>query len=77
MPFERTRTYSDPVTESPCIHLRSKSMIVTGTQTPKHPDESGGQHCWCNLTQHIIGPDEKDVDARRCGPGRDCYRATY
>ncbi len=77
MAFERTRVFTDPVTESPCIHLRSKAMYVTGEQTPKHPDEAGGQYCWCNLTQHVVGPDQHDVDARRCGPGRDCYRASY
>ncbi|MBW3597239.1 MAG: hypothetical protein KY475_08190 [Planctomycetes bacterium] len=77
MAFERTRIYSEPVTETPCIHLRSKAMYVTGVQTPKHPDEAGGHYCWCNMTQHTIGPDRKDVDARRCGPERDCYRQSH
>ncbi len=77
MAFERTRVYSEPVTETPCIHLRSKAMYVTGMQTPKHPDEAGGHYCWCNQTQHIVGPDQHAVDARRCGPDRECYRATH
>jgi len=77
MAFEKHYDVPPRVTEPPCIHLRSKAMYVTGNPDPDHPDEAGSKYCWCNLTQHVIGPDNGDVDRPKCIPGRDCYRATY
>jgi len=77
MAFEKYYDVPLPVTDPPCVHLRSKAMYVTGDLDPKHPDESGSRYCWCNLTQHVIGPDQTDVDRARCIPGRDCYKATH
>lgn len=78
MAFEKTYDESKPVTEPACIHLRSKAMCVTGElKVVDHPDEAGSEHCWCNMTQHIIGPDQEDVDRPNCTPGRECYRETY
>jgi len=59
-----------------CIHLRSKSMYVTGEMKPNHPDENCEIHCWCNQSQHVLGPDQKDVDRTLCIIGRDCFRET-
>jgi hypothetical protein len=78
MPFQKHYDLPLPVTHNPCIHLRSKAIYVTGQlRNPQHPDEEGSQYCWCNLTQHVLGPDQKDVDTRNCCPGRDCYRESY
>ena len=78
MPFEKYYDQSEPVTEPACIHLRSKAMYVTGDlRNPEHPDEAGSQYCWCNLTQHIFGPDKEEVDRPTCTPGRGCFRATH
>jgi len=74
MAFSKQYDTPEPVTEPPCLHLRSKAMYVTGSRTPSHPDEVGSHGCWCNLTQHIIGPDRGEVDYPACVPGRDCYR---
>ena len=62
-----------------CIHLRSKAMYVTGD--PKNPydpdgDGDGSQYCWCNLTQHVIGPDGAQVEKSKCISGRDCCEAS-
>lgn len=77
MPFEKSYDTPKPVTSPPCIHLRSKAMYVTGDRNMDDPDEGGSQHCWCNLTQHVIGPDQADVSRVTCVPGRSCYRETY
>ncbi len=78
MAFEKNYDLPEPVEHSPCIHLRSKAIYVTGElRTPDHPDEAGSHSCWCNLTQHILGPDQKDVDGCDCGPGRKCYKLTH
>lgn len=78
MPFEKHYDVAEPVTTPPCIHLRSKGMYVSGDRGgPRNPEEAGQEFCWCNLTQHILGPDNVDVDRPNCIPGRDCYKATY
>ena len=78
MPFEKHYDQLPTVNEPACIHLRSKAMYVTGSlRNPNHPDEAGSQYCWCNLTQHIVGPDQQHVDRRQCIPGRQCYCSTY
>ena len=77
MGFEKQYDPPEPVTQPACIHLRSKQMYVTGNIDPEHPDEAGGQYHWCNMTQHVIGPDNIDVDRPKCIPGRGCYCETH
>ena len=78
MAFEKHYDVPEPVTTPPCIHLRSKAIYVTGQlRNPNHPDEEGSQYCWCNCTQHVLGPDRRDVNHRECNPDRDCYQISY
>jgi len=78
MPFEKYYDAQKPSTEPACIYLRSKSMYVTGQlKNPEHPDESNHQHCWCNITQHVMGPDQLLVGRQECTPGRGCFKETY
>ena len=78
MPFQRYFDESLPVDQPACIHLRSKAMYTTGEiRNPEHPDEHGSQYCWCNVTQHVIGPDQSDVGRRECTAGRHCFREVY
>ncbi len=75
MAFEKQHELPQTSTEPACIHLRSKAMYVTGEMRPTgDPEENGSQHCWCNITQHVIGPDKMDVDRETCGPSRECYK---
>ncbi|QDU95086.1 hypothetical protein [Lignipirellula cremea] len=63
-----------------CVFFRSKAMYVTGRLSPDHVDESAGSHqdyCWCNMTQHVIGPDEVIVKRHECVDGRGCFKASY
>ena len=76
MPFQKSHDLPIYSEENLCVHLRSKSLYVTGT-IASHPEEVGRRHCWCNLTQHVIGPDRQEVSQPQCVAGRDCYRATY
>ncbi len=76
MPFEKYYDSHLPVTEPACIHLRSKAMYVTGQlRNPDHPDEAGSQYCWCNVSQHVLGPDQLEVNRPACIAGRPCYQA--
>ena len=78
MVFQKYYDETRPTQETGCIHLRSKAMYVTGEiKNPEHPDEVGSQDCWCNMTQHVKGPDQADVDRCACTPGRECYRDSY
>ena len=66
------------VTSQACIHLRSKSMYVAGTiGETDHPADPGSSACWCNQTQHFVGPDSKYVNRQECIEGRDCFKTTY
>ena len=40
-------------------------------------DETGAGYCWCNMTQHVLGPDSQHVTRGLCVPERECYRETY
>jgi len=59
----------------PCRHLRSKGMYVTGLIEPQHDPIApmGDGHCWCNHTQHVMGPDQAMVDRQKCDASRACY----
>ncbi len=74
MAFQKDYDVPEPITHAPCRHLRSKSIYVSGNlSNPDRPDEEGSHHCWCNLTQHVRGPDQQGVSRRSCSGERDCY----
>ncbi len=75
MPYERSYGELKVIEHPACIYLRSKAMYVTGEVQPTHLDElDSHQLCWCNLTQHRVGPDQGQVNPRICSPGRECYQ---
>lgn len=73
------RSFDQKATDSPppCINLRSKAIYVTGNPDPQSSEEEGSTrfNCWCNKTQHVLGPDEELVDRCECVNGRTCYQA--
>ena len=78
MAFQKNYGELETIQEPPCIHLRSKAIYVTGElKKPRFPDEEGSDNCWCNVSQHVYGPDRGDVSRRLCVPGRECYRDTH
>lgn len=75
MPFQKIEPEHETVTQPGCTHLRSKAMYVTGQLgDTTHLDEEGSKHCWCNLTQHVLGPDHQEVSREACVAGRGCYK---
>jgi hypothetical protein len=67
----------EPATQPACIFLRSKRMFAAGSlDIPQDADVEEHYYCWCNQTQHVIGPDSQMVDRRSCVPGRQCYQET-
>ena len=75
MAFEKQHELPAASTEPACIHLRNKAMCVTGEMRPPgNAEEEHSGHCWCNITQHVVGPDRKAVDQTTCTAGRDCYQ---
>jgi hypothetical protein len=61
--------------ESPfCGSLRSKKFFMMdglATEAAQYLDSSN--HCWCRITQQVVGPDGGRVQPNRCVPGRSCY----
>jgi hypothetical protein len=78
MATENSHTLPDAdVGQGSCRHLRSKGMFITGCANPAVEDgQVGDGHCWCNLTQHVLGPDDDFVERRICTSGRACFVAT-
>ncbi len=75
MAFEKQHEPPEAPTDAICIHLRNKAMYVTGDmRPPREVVEEHSGHCWCNITQHVVGPDRKGVDPIDCAAGRDCYQ---
>lgn len=65
----------NPLPDTPfCGSLRSKKffmMDTLATDAAQYLDTS--DHCWCRVTQQVIGPDGGRVRPDRCVPGRSCY----
>ncbi len=71
------RSFDDrpAVLPPPCMHLRSKAIYVTGNPDPQNEEEAGSTrfNCWCNKTQHVVGPDQQLVERAACVAGRACF----
>jgi hypothetical protein len=66
----------DVVQGPSCQHLRSKGMYVAGVMDPLNdPNPMGDGYCWCNKTQHMLGPDDQLVERDLCTSSRKCYQA--
>lgn len=61
-----------------CSSLRSKKFFMIDelpTDASQYLDASN--HCWCRMTQQVIGPDGGTVHPESCVIGRDCYRSAF
>ena len=79
MAFSKDYPAFPAITTPPCIYLRNKAMYLRGTvgDTENYPEETNAPQCWCEQTQHHLGPDSQYVGRQECIPTRDCYRETY
>ena len=61
-----------------CSSLRSKKFLMIDelpTDASQYLDASN--HCWCRMTQQVIGPDGGTVHPESCVTGRDCYSSAF
>ncbi len=61
-----------------CKSLRSKKFFMIDalpTDASQYLDASN--HCWCCITQQVIGPDGGSVHPNSCVAGRDCYISAF
>ncbi len=68
---------STAMVDSPfCRELRSKKYFMLNrlaTDASHYLDDS--DHCWCCVTQQVVGPDGGKVTPYQCIPGRGCYKS--
>ncbi len=76
MSDEAALAAAEPMVSPFCGELRSKKFFMMdklATEAAEYLDASN--HCWCYLTQQVIGPDGDRAKPNRCMPGRSCYRS--
>ncbi|HEX9047497.1 MAG TPA: hypothetical protein VF988_10760 [Verrucomicrobiae bacterium] len=60
-----------------CKHLRTKKLFTGATVAEAFADKEGDDvtpcHFWCNLTQSVVGPDDRAVHKNSCQEGRSCF----
>jgi hypothetical protein len=60
-----------------CKHLRTKKMFTGATPTEafaeKDDEHATPCHFWCNLTQTVVGPDDRPTHKDICKPTRTCF----
>jgi hypothetical protein len=60
-----------------CKHLRTKSMYVGATPEEAFADKDSAEaspcHFWCNLTQTVVGVDDRPVHKDMCKSSRSCF----
>ena len=61
-----------------CSSLRSKKFfMIDALPTDASQYLDAGNHCWCRMTQQVIGPDGGTVHPDSCVTGRDCYSSAF
>ena len=69
-------TTSSPLLSPFCGSLRSKKFFMLDRMAVSEDDYlDAANHVWCSETQEVIGPDNRQVFAHRCAPGRACYKS--
>ena len=61
-----------------CGSLRSKKFFMRDALPNEASDYlDGSNHCWCRVTQQVIGPDGAPANPDSCGRGRTCYSSAF
>jgi hypothetical protein len=65
------------MSSSLCKHLRTKKLFTGATPAEafaeKDDEHATPCHFWCNLTQTVIGPDDRPAHKDTCEPSRACF----
>ena len=74
-----TGTTTTPAIRSAfCSLLRSKKFFMRDALPTAASDYlDASNHCWCCVTQQVIGPDGGAANPDSCVPGRNCYRSAF
>ena len=60
-----------------CRHLRTKALYIDATPEEAFAEREGEEasqcHFWCNLTQTVVGLDDRPAHKNVCKPGRACF----
>ena len=69
---------SQPRVSPFCSALSSKKVMVEGSM-PMTPEDvlDASNHCWCEETQQILGPDREVASPAACRKGRSCFRSAF
>ncbi|MEZ5977789.1 MAG: hypothetical protein R3F34_06180 [Planctomycetota bacterium] len=61
-----------------CAHLASKKLAFSQRLPMREEDVlDASNHCWCRVTQKVIGPDKSTVRPSDCVRGRSCYVSPF
>ncbi|MDE3068624.1 MAG: hypothetical protein KGJ60_13900 [Verrucomicrobiota bacterium] len=60
-----------------CKHLRTKRIYIDATPEEAFADKNGAEaspcHFWCNLTQTVVGADDRPAHKATCNASRRCF----
>lgn len=60
-----------------CKFLRTKNLYTKDTPEEAFADKEAREltpcHFWCNLTQTVVGPDDRPVHKEGCNSSRSCF----
>ena len=71
---ERTKPRVSPF----CSSLSSKKILLSGSLPMTVEDVlDASNHCWCEQTQQVLGPDREPVSPEDCRKGRACFRSPF
>ena len=61
-----------------CASLRSKKFFMRDALPMEASDYlDASNHCWCRMTQQVIGPDGGIVNPDVCVNGRACFSSAF
>ena len=76
---EASELNSAETPQSPfCASLRSKKFFMRDALPMEASDYlDASNHCWCRMTQQVIGPDGGIVNPDVCVNGRACFSSAF
>jgi hypothetical protein len=61
-----------------CTHLASKKLLLRSEPARTDRDVlDASNHCWCNRTMQVIGPDRDMAHPEECRSGRECFESRF
>lgn len=61
-----------------CAHLSSKKVMLTSDLPRTERDVlDASNHCWCNRTSTVMGPDRDLAHPDECRRGRSCFESNF